>query len=89
MEHKTGTFAELWGLSPEGLKFYIKKGLLDPLSLENIGSILIRKPAYCTGCFISALMVFHWRKHENYASLTIFQESEKNYEIKRMSFRKK
>lgn len=89
MEHKTGTFAELWGLSPEGLKFYIKKGLLDPAILGNIGSILIRKPAYCTGCFISALMVFHWRKHENYASLTIFQESEKNYEIKRMSFRKK
>ena len=33
MEHKTGTFAELWGLSPEGLKFYIKKGLIDPESL--------------------------------------------------------
>ena len=33
MEHKTGTFAELWGLSPEGLKFYIKKGLLDPAIL--------------------------------------------------------
>ena len=33
MEHKTGTFAELWGLSPEGLKFYIQKGLLDPAIL--------------------------------------------------------
>lgn len=33
MEHKTGSFAEIWGLSPEGLKFYIKKGLLDPTML--------------------------------------------------------